>query len=126
VGSFLFLALLISTGCSVYQSDGRKFLEKQVADFSGVSAQQNLFSCEDASTSTTDQWIVWRQESNSELYRNPSDPQLLRVMVMPAHTCDFRFLSDEELNQKIPSAIEITWHNFSPDRFAIPSSSPIK
>jgi hypothetical protein len=94
--------------CSLYQSDGRKFLEQRAFEYSGASAQANLLNCSEGTFSA----------GEPELYRdervvavNPkSTPLELYVSTLSdrPYVCNYGFTTEQELTGKLSSAIELT------------------
>jgi hypothetical protein len=99
--------------CSVYESEGRKFLEQQGLQFAGVAAQANLLSCShDAPTSA---WVLLEKTEKAQAYARESETYDLRVV--PAtdstYSCYYRFSSAQEMYEKTPDAIDLTIHRLS-------------
>jgi hypothetical protein len=109
----LALLLLPLCACSLYQSEGRKFLEKQAFEYAGVSAQANLLSCQ--SSAANDRFRLIRTETRALVYAHPEKPLQIRVvpLVDRRYDCDYGFTTDEELDAKVSSAIELTLQHLS-------------
>ena len=106
----IFLALLIlpfTSACSLYQSDGRKFLEKQAFEFAEASA--NLQSC--GKEKMGDEWLKISDSEQAQVYSSENSEFELRVVPLhsgdPFH-CTFHFASVQEMVERTDSAVEIT------------------
>jgi len=111
--SFLAISSLISA-CSVYQSDGRKFLEKQAYEYAGVEA--HLMGCQ-ASAGATGTKLI-QADGRAEIYSLDDQPLQIRVIPVEmekprAFSCDYGFTTTDELNSKLTGAIEYTLHQMS-------------
>jgi hypothetical protein len=101
------------SACSIYESQGRKFLEEN-ASTSGcpscVSAQANLLSC-DRNPSTT-AWTPLESNPRANLWASEGENFELRVSPTDdtEYNCYFRFSSAQEMYAKSDSAIALTLH----------------
>jgi hypothetical protein len=132
-GIFLRLILLTSfifiAGCSLYQSDGRKFLEKQALDYAGVSAQTNLQGC--ANETMSEDWQKASETEDAVVLISDKEEFLMRVMPtarQDGYVCSFKFASAQEMVERTDSAIAITLIHLgqSLGEFAFLSTSPVK
>jgi hypothetical protein len=118
-----FLAAVL-TGCSVYQSDGRKFLESQAIQFS--EARANLTSC-GSNPVNAEKWNSLEKEDRAEILVATGDSFELRIVPVPRATahdevsapanspeqpfsCEFRYNSAQEMYEKMSPAIEFCLH----------------
>lgn len=106
---FSILIFLTLAGCSLYQSESRKFLEKQAFEYAGVAAQANLVGCpgdlQDA------EWNLSEETDEARVYLN--DLQDFEMQVIPNHgdttfKCVYRFSSAQEMVEKTQAAIDLT------------------
>jgi hypothetical protein len=114
----------ILTGCSVYQSDGRKFLESQAIQFS--EAKANLTSC-GSNPVNAEKWNFLENEDRAEIMVATGDSFELRVIPIlraPGHSevstpanrseqpfsCEFRYNSAQEMYEKMSPSIEFCLH----------------
>ncbi len=107
-----FLVLLLSlSACSVYQSEGRKFLEKQAYEFAGVQA--NLLSCQ--KVQATDGLTRIHGEARANIYSSSSQPLVMRVVPLGdrPYSCDYGFTTADEMSSKFSPAIGLTLHNLN-------------
>lgn len=106
--SKLIFLLSFTSACSLYQSDGRKFLEKRAFEYSGASAQANLLSCQEGAY----------RANEPELYRDnrvvvvqpvtaPLELQISTLGERP-YSCNYGFTTTQELNDKVTAAIDLT------------------
>lgn len=105
---FLFLLTIAATmsACSIYESDGRKYLEQHAYQFAGVSAQANLLGCQLQSQSTD--WVEQSQTPNARILENDGFELRIEPKANPEYGCEFRFSSAQELVEKTNAAIEYT------------------
>jgi hypothetical protein len=100
------------SACSIYQSDGRKFLEKQAYEFAGVDAQQNLLGCQSGSDSSAGQWTQLSHTQLARVFVHETDDFELRVVPITsddsAFSCDYGFTSAQEMFEKTPAAVDLT------------------
>lgn len=98
-----FLPLAFLTGCSIYQSSGRKQLEASAYDLK-ASAKQSLTACGEPSTAHQDFFLetenVWvtRADLKYEVILKPH----------AQFSCSFSFASKNEALELLPSAINVT------------------
>lgn len=106
----LAIAILLS-GCSLYQSEARKFLEKQAFEYAGAAAAPNLLDCTQATYSS--EWLLFMGTDRVRVYRHGED--LLDVQVIPDEhkefSCLYRFESEEEFEQRFEAAEYLTLHH---------------
>lgn len=115
------------SACSLYQSDGRKALEKNAAGL--AAAQAYVIAC-DWNLPTAE---YLRVSSNNEASVYASEREDFTMAVVPSdafYSCTYRFHSAQEMIELTESAIEMTLLNYStaqrPGGFAFPSHSPLK
>lgn len=103
------LLLLTLTGCSLYQSPGRKFLENQAFEFSGASAKAHLQACQQDATTTG--WIEFSTNVRAHVFSKDSGAYELRVipadatvLSMQPYSCDYKFSSAQEMFEKASAA----------------------
>lgn len=112
----LILAILFLSACSVYRSDGRKFLEKRAYEYSGVEAYRE--QC--LAPVPTAGFALIHGSEHAEVYAlEPNDKSQSRMRVAtpnagqsPVGTspygCDYGFTNQQELSSKMAPAIEQT------------------
>lgn len=105
--AFAILASLAALGCSVYESGGRKFLEKQAFEYAGVSAASNLKTCHTAWASTGD-WRLDQDTGRAFLYVKQNDLRVITQEQSAKYGCEFQFESPDELQAKRESAVHLT------------------
>ena len=102
------MALFISTSaCSLYQSEGRKFLEKQGLEYSAAAA--NLQSCDHEPLG--EEWLKVFGTDSAAVFSSESQEFVLRIMPLqanPAFSCMYRFSSVQEMIERTDAAIELT------------------
>jgi hypothetical protein len=109
----LFAATILLMGCSVYRSDGRKYLESNGFVIVSGSAVPNLENCgfgggSDSWTplqETPEAWIFTSEDNGTELH-------VVSKAETPAYGCDFKFQSGEEREQKLQDALDLTLLNY--------------
>ncbi len=105
----MFALLALSCGaCSIYQSDGRKFLEKQALQFAR-SASVNQQGC--GSEVMGEEWMKTSKTDVAEVYSNDALDFTLRVVPLNADGsfhCTFQFASVQEMMEKTESAVDLT------------------
>lgn len=106
LSSFLFLITTL-TACSIYQSDGRKFLEKRAYEYSGASAYERLQGCAPSTDVHSEELVLQTEAASAFKVQNPS---VLRVVTNQAAAiqCDYGFTEGEDLKTLAPEAIELT------------------
>jgi hypothetical protein len=124
----LLASLLLITGCSLYESESRKFLEKQAFEYAGTAAQANLVSCQNASYS--DEWQFAGFSGRTDTYVRRDDAMVVQMVPRTRRelSCIFRFQSRDEFNDKFADAEALTEQHLGlgPDGFAFPSESLVK
>lgn len=100
------LCIITFTGCSVYESDGRKFLERRL-DSIGVSVQGNFTHCDHE---TTESWTLLEKREDSWAYSSDDDGFALKVATTedPTFNCYFKFNSAQEMYEKVQAACDKT------------------
>ncbi|NJL26295.1 MAG: hypothetical protein HC902_14865, partial [Calothrix sp. SM1_5_4] len=96
------LGFLLLGACSIYQSEGRKFLEKQAYEFAGKTAQANLLGCQSHTVVGSD-WAHMSDSPLAQVYVSESESFELRVFPVEAEdgfACDYRFSSAQEMFEK--------------------------
>ncbi len=99
---------LVCGACSLYQSDGRKFLEKQALQYSR-SASVNSQGC--GSEMMGEDWLKTSETDNADVYSNDSIDFTLRVvprMTQGSFHCTYQFASVQEMIERTESAIDLT------------------
>ena len=107
--SSLIFSLLSLSACSVYQSEGRKFLEKQAFEYAGVQA--HLVSCQNVQS--TDGLTLIHSEPRAEIFSSAINPLAMRVVPLGdrPYSCDYGFTSTDEMAAQFSPAIGLTLHN---------------
>ena len=110
---FLVCSLAAVTGCSLYESDGRKFLESNAFGYAGVGAQANLQGCNRPENQTN--WVLMSQDDRAELYSAESETYQMRVALKDNSNfnCDFSFKSAREMFDKTNEAEDLTVHQLN-------------
>lgn len=111
---FLFSLSILICGlcaCSAYQSEGRKFLEKQAYEYAGV--QSHLVSCQNTNSIAGANLVF--SEQRASVYSTDGQPLAIRVVPStgPAFSCDYGFANGDELTHKLTGAIEYTLHQMA-------------
>lgn len=105
----LILTALGLAACSLYQSPGRKFLEKQAYEFAGVSAEAHLTGCQYVPFER--EWVELNNTPLARIYTHETAEFQLRVFpLLAAHgfSCDFQFTSAQEMFEKMDAAVDLT------------------
>lgn len=102
-------AILALSACSIYRSDGRKFLETQAFEYAGTNAQSNLQGCQIAAPLS--QWVQMSQTPLARIFVHDNDSFELRIQ--PTETsvdfsCDYQFGSAQEMFEKTSAAVDLT------------------
>ena len=126
-GIFILALSIGFSGCSLYQSDGRKTLEKNAIGL--ATAQAYMTGCE---------WSLpaaeyLRVSSNDDAAVYASEREDFSMAVVPAdapYSCNYRFTSAQEMIELTDSAIEVTLQSYSmaqrPGAFAFPTHNLLK
>lgn len=98
------------SGCSVYESDGRKYLEQTGLTFSHKSGQSAYIAC---STEVPEgNWVAFEKTENAQLSTN--DSENFELLVTPiglnAINCYFKFSSAREMYENSSSAEDFCLH----------------
>jgi hypothetical protein len=96
------------SGCSLYQSDGRKFLEKQALQFSRAAAT-NLQSC--GAEPLSEEWLKTSEDERVEVYASDARDFTLRVVPRTTdgvYSCTYQFASVQEMIERTDSAVDLT------------------
>jgi hypothetical protein len=105
----LFVCLFLGlSGCSLYQSDGRKFLEKQALQFSRAAAA-NLQSC--GAGALSEEWLKTSEDERVEVYASDARDFALRVVPRTSdgvYSCTYQFESVQEMIERTDSAGDLT------------------
>jgi hypothetical protein len=108
-------SLVTITSCSVYRSDGRKFLESGLSTV-GVSVQSNWIGCDRLPDVVPGMWEAF--ESTEQVNVLKGEGELFDMRVIPWRDsdfhCDYRFTSAEEMYKKTEAAIAHTLEQFQP------------
>jgi hypothetical protein len=105
------LSLAATSGCSLYQSDARKFLEKQAFEYAGVAAVPNLLGCP-GDIADAD-WTLASETQKARVYINDAAEFEMQVILNQGDTtfkCVFRFHSAQEMVEKTEAAVALTLH----------------
>lgn len=118
------------TGCSLYQSSGRKALEKNAIGLATAAA--NMTSCQNSLPGT--EYLKVSENEDASVYA--SEREDFAMAVVPSsktatpYSCNYRFSSAQEMIERTDSAIELTIQNFltaqSLGQFAFHTHSPLK
>ena len=103
------ILILLSTflfGCSVYRSEGRKFLEKYALEYENAAATANLLGC--SRSIETSGYRVMSEGEAVDVLQSEADANNLRIVSHATHACDFQFGSAQEIEDRLTSAIELT------------------
>lgn len=114
--------------CSVYQSDGREYLEKNAFQLANSTAQAHLLGCRYGHTNENS-WIVIQETNAARVLASENDEFQMRVMPKASaadYHCDYRFNSAQELYEKSASAIELTLLHFGLGEFAFRPMTHLK
>jgi hypothetical protein len=100
---------VILSACSIYQSDGRKFLEKRAYEYAGVEGFRE--QCQEPAE--TANLAVIGGDSRAQVFAleaSETAPNRMRVVVLGdrPYGCDYGFTNPDEMTSKIPPAIELT------------------
>ena len=123
----LFSALsIISLGaCSLYQSDARKFLEKQAFEYAGKSASAYLTGCDEELLG--EEWLMVSRTDSARIYASEIEEFTMKVKLQGGtFSCAFRFNSAQEMIEQTPAAIDLTVLHQSLGEFAFPSVTLVK
>lgn len=98
------------TGCSLYESAGRKFLEKNAYEFAGVTAMANQQSCQ--GERATAAWVQVNETSLAHVYVHDQGDNF-EMRIVPSEnnvefSCDYQFASAQEMFDKTAAAIDLT------------------
>ncbi|MGE0528797.1 MAG: hypothetical protein AB7G93_14745 [Bdellovibrionales bacterium] len=112
----LIFSIWVTSACSLYQSEGRKFLEKEAFEFAGAAAQAHLTGCD--SSPMGPHWILLQSTSLAQVYANEGDGFQLGVLPLSEDeslfNCRFQFESAQEMYEQTAAAIDLTIaHQFS-------------
>lgn len=102
------ILFLILGGCSLYQSEGRKFLEKQAIQFSRASAA-NLQSC--GLEPVGEEWLKASEDERAGVYSSETREFALKIVPRGesgVFSCTYQFTSVQEMIERTDSAIELT------------------
>ena len=104
----MWLLIPFLLGCSVYQSDGRKFVESQGLQWAGYSALANLQTCDHELSRPA--WLMIESNPRADLYVYEGDGYQMRVQPVQDETfsCYYRFASAQELYEKTSDAVALT------------------
>jgi hypothetical protein len=112
-----FLALcavsLAVVACSVYQSPGRKYLEKSAFDYAGVSAQEAqpfLQGCQNQGADS--HWVEQSQTADAKIFENEGFQLRIQPLAAANFSCDYSFSSAQELVEKTADAVALTMNKY--------------
>lgn len=126
----LSFALTLSA-CSLYQSDGRKFLEKEAFSFAKASA--SLQGC--GEELADERWAKISSSHNADVYSSEELDYTLRVIPAQSEkpfSCTYRFTSVQEMMDHTEEAVLFTLDQMAlslvseSDEFAFREVSPLK
>lgn len=126
-GIFILAISAALQGCSVYQSDGRKQLEKNAVGIATASA--NLVSCQHEPMSKD--WLKIAETESANVFASEKTEFALKVVPHAASqsfNCAYQFSSAQEMTERMDSAIEIAILELgqSLGSFAFPPISNLK
>ncbi len=119
--------MLSFAACSLYQSDSRKFLEKQAFEYDAASAY--LVSCPIEPIAS--EWEVSAETESAKIFENQKIDFAIRILPSQQEgqfSCIYRFTSAQEMIEKMDAAIELTrvYMGLSPGAFAFHPDSHLK
>jgi hypothetical protein len=126
-GIFILALSFPLSACSLYQSDGRKALEKNAAGL--ASAQSYMTACEWSLPSQ--EYLLVSSNEDADVYASEREEFSMAVVPSDApYSCNYRFHSAQEMIELTDSAVEITLQSYGmaqrPGAFAFPTHSPLK
>ncbi len=103
----LFAAVYFWTGCSVYQSDGRKILERNLSSI-GVTVQAQFTGCNH--DLPQHDWSLLENHADTRLYSSESQTFALRVTATEdeSFSCYYTFSSAQDMYERLQAAREHT------------------
>ncbi|MBX3022400.1 MAG: hypothetical protein KF799_12070 [Bdellovibrionales bacterium] len=108
-GFVAFITVVGLGACSLYQSPGRKFLEKQAFEYAGVKAQAYQMACEQGATLKG--WAPFSQSTQAHVFTHETNEFQIRVVTagdpLP-FSCDYQFASAQEMYERVGDAIDLT------------------
>lgn len=117
------------SGCSLYQSSGRKALEKNAIGLATASA--NMTSCQHSFPSA--EYLKVSENEEAAVYASEREDFAMAVVPLKtgaSYSCNYRFASAQEMIERTDSAIELTIQSFltaqSLGQFAFHKHSPLK
>lgn len=102
----IFLIFIFTAACSIYQSDGRKFLEKHALQF---AATANLQSC--GGEPLGEEWVEVSSSPTADVFSNEKQDFTLRIVAHGGPEifhCTYQFASVQEMIERTDSAVELT------------------
>jgi len=112
---FVLSIATILSSCSLYQSEGRKFLEQQGFEYAGVSAQAYLRDCQEAKP--TEGWVKLTETPLARVYVHETDSFEMRVLPnqdnLSDFHCDYQFPSAKDMMEQTSAAIDLTLAEWS-------------
>ncbi|MGE3760454.1 MAG: hypothetical protein AB7H97_22000 [Pseudobdellovibrionaceae bacterium] len=128
-GFFIFVAAVGLSGCSLYQSSGRKALEKNAIGLAMASA--NMTGCQNSFPAA--EYLKVSENEEAAVYASEREDFAMAVVplsISTPYSCNYRFNSAQEMIERTDSAIELTIQNFltaqSLGQFAFHKHSPLK
>lgn len=103
----IFAFSILISACSVYQSDGRKFLEKSAFEYAGVGAFVQSCGAEPRG----EEWLEASRSDAAIVYISERSDYAMRVDLLEgpeASGCRFRFHSAQEMVERTEDAVEYT------------------
>jgi hypothetical protein len=99
------------SGCSIYESDGRKFLEDNAIQLhDGTLSSSNVKGW--GPTDSTTAWVSLEKTPQAEALVNEGSGFELQVtpLAQSQSSCFFQFSSEQERNEKLAAAIDYSLH----------------
>jgi hypothetical protein len=105
------------SGCSLYQSEGRRSLERNAYSLAGIGVSENLISCQSENQDVIQSGRLIAQSEKGWAFAMTAADSDFRVAITPpylapAHTlqrsCFFRFQSAEEALARLEAAIDLS------------------
>jgi hypothetical protein len=110
--SLILLLSTVLTGCSFYESSGRKFLEAEGQSFAQNGASSAFTGCGQKSPTRSSDWTLFEKTKDADVYQSDSGGYQLLVEPVPGNDtqCLFKFSSAQEMYKESASAIYISLH----------------
>jgi hypothetical protein len=110
IGQLILLTSLL-TGCSLYRSDGRIYLENNGVQLANIAVANGDFAGCSKQPPTTD-WVPFENNDEASVFSAENGEFDLRVVRTsdPEYSFYFHFTSAQEMYAKSASAIDISLH----------------